>query len=368
MFTLRTMFWMVLGLVALFGAAVAGAPYLRFAPGPSAVAEANAVATSTIQTHYLACLHSNDQGFERSDFDCLAQATNVALDAGATPNLLLSSLVKPQAPDFLATNCHDVAHVVGEEVAKRYPLEKALSMCTNDCRAGCVHGAIGEGVSLLLGNDAADLEIEHRNLPKVLEIGKTFCTESGAVCHGIGHLVFMATQNITDALSACMTVGGKNNHLSCDNGAFMEAAGENSSLTYKAAPLANPNEDYGYPCNVVPLEEASACYYSQMLFQQRLFEQNKVPVQERLALAVHSCGILTGQRRSDCFSGMGQKIDFAPQILGVDAAHLCVGLAFRDQVACSKGALMRYAENQDTVGRNQFTDSLSPDIKAEINK
>src|SRR5262249_21072916 len=113
---------------------------------------------------------------------------------------------------FPAVRCHYIGHLLGQELyMSSKNAETALSQCSRQCDASCIHGAIGEAFAETLGlgspDEEKDFDLEHLSAKEITQLGKSLCT-SVDTCHAIGHALFQATKKVPDAFSNCANVAG----------------------------------------------------------------------------------------------------------------------------------------------------------------
>jgi|GEM_PF-1797325 hypothetical protein len=328
---------------------------------------------------------------------CLASTIRALLNTHTTGELL-KYVTASTSPAIVTQNCHEIAHVIGEETfAKAGDLQTALQQCTPACSRGCIHGVTAASVTATLGGPALTEDLVHAHLSSVKQLGTTYCEEMSSLCHGVGHVLFIGLQNIPAALNACDSVAQPSDKEVCYEGIFMEASGEllgsgaslavmgtntaasdmsgdmggmdmrgptaastegdgmsiASGTTTFATDIATLKNDYTYPCSVLAPQFLHACFLYLPSFQHALFKQQKVPSNEQFGLSVKACKTFLGSARSDCFEGIGFKLDTGVDSSGM-AIHtglsLCETLQNSDANSCLIGLELKYASLDEYGG------------------
>src|ERR1700722_13675312 len=71
---------------------------------------------------------------------CLQGTIGASLLTHSTGDLM-GYIIASSSPAVVTQNCHEIAHVIGEQTYKKVSnLQDALGECTNECNYGCVHG------------------------------------------------------------------------------------------------------------------------------------------------------------------------------------------------------------------------------------
>lgn len=157
----------------------------------------------------------------KTDISFLRERVQKLTRSYPTEDLMRSVYANPNS--VVGLNCHIIGHYIGGYAYKNSSsLEDTLSKCTNDCRSSCLHGALGEAVLSELGEVYAGDDIAHADSATLNQLGERYCSESTVLCHGIGHVLLIATQDYDDALEICDTFS--NRRQSCYLGVFMEGA------------------------------------------------------------------------------------------------------------------------------------------------
>ncbi|MBV9159709.1 MAG: hypothetical protein JO019_03900 [Candidatus Kaiserbacteria bacterium] len=253
------------------------------------------------------CFTTAQNGNVSADVECL-RATVISLLSRESASAVMNYITASTSPAIVRTQCHEVAHVLGEELYLKTPtLEQALGACTTACSYGCIHGVVGAAVVKELGAATLDDEdIPHEDPKVIAEIGKKYCATGSALCHAIGHILYEKYSDYPDALKVCTEIGGTNQHRDgCYQGVFMESAGEKDSLLNKT-PLAQiPGGDFAYPCDTIAPQYRNACFRYLPSFQRILYLASSTPPQARLVQSKQICETFGGKDSNTCIEFIG---------------------------------------------------------------
>ncbi len=273
-----------------------------------------------------------------------------------TPREILSlTAVNTDSKSYVLTqHCHQVAHVVGQETVKRTGnLEEALDECPSDCFNGCTHGAIGQAVLSELKQDYAEEDIAHTDISSLMQIGEKYCLQSNAICHGIGHIIYIELKDLPKSLDTCDAIAPhERGRVNCLSGAFMESFNSGLSLQFSSSILPLPAGDLAYPCSSIGASYERQCYiFLQGLLQNRFPDTDKA---ELNAINIKTCGLLTGDSRMYCFEGVG-FFNYPPTFTDSDemlTKNACVKIpAGSDRDSCIIGL------SEKAFGRGQYSDA-----------
>lgn len=240
------------------------------------------------------------------DDRCLKKSVDTLLETYSTSELM-SYIVASTAPYAIISNCHDVAHVIGQETfIKSGNMEVALNQCSGKCNYGCTHGVIAAGVAKSFGAKYLDEDIAHANLAMIEQLGAKYCFPHSLLCHPIGHVLYIKTQDIESALQSCEKIAEGTSIEPCYGGVFMEAAGGTDVFIKSATPSDRKDNDYAYPCNAVSPQYRHACFQYLPNFQKQLFAKNEVSLDAQFGIMRDVCQSFPDTKyRSDCFFGIG---------------------------------------------------------------
>lgn len=223
-------------------------------------------------------------------------------------------------------DCHTPAHDVGNYA---YVLEgaKAFQSCRAECHSGCYHGATENyfrehGTENLAENLAVICNSE---------LNPFF---SHQCVHGIGHgLTAWADYEIIKALNNCDLLTSLQS--SCYSGVFMEniigglAQQEGHFTDYLS-------DDPHFPCNAIPEEYVSACYFYQTSRMIVLLDGDFSKVTQACLEAPENSQVL-------CFSSMGRDISSASGRNAERAIELCEDSPSGNyRMACLSGAVQDF--------------------------
>lgn len=279
---------------------------------------------------------------DKPDMPCLRAEVQELLETFSVRDIV-SNLQSPNASATVSRNCHIIGHIIGGYAFTKAPsLEDAFDQCPANCRNACTHGVMGAGVVEELGETYPDDDIAHADLETIKEIGARYCARRDMLCHGIGHVLFIAAADYPTALDACDIVGtSENERQLCYAGVFMESTGV-ESLGVTESSYTLPAPDYGEPCSSIAPQFQFACFRYLPRFHDFLFARDGITdADEQLRINHASCEALQGRSRGDCFYGLGsyayrlRETDGTP----VDTRTFCERFAARDQGACILGIL-----------------------------
>ncbi len=162
--------------------------------------------------------------------------------------------------DYVRTQCHQIAHVIGRTAAKKYgDVVSAYDQGDNFCWSGYYHGVM-EGIATKMGPD------------KVIAQVDTICDSAQQkhpygfyhynCVHGLGHgIMAIKDNNLPEALKVCEKLGDQWERDSCYSGVFMEnvmsAENPDHHTDYIKA------DDAMYPCTVLDQQYKQQCYFMQ---------------------------------------------------------------------------------------------------------
>jgi hypothetical protein len=282
----------------------------------------------------------------RPEEECLKESVASLLETHTTKDLM-NYIVATTTPFTVTRYCHEVAHVIGEETfIKSGDLKTALSECSRQCEVGCIHGVIAADVAKELGGKYLTEDIAHANPAEVEELGAKYCAASGALCHAMGHVLYIGAQSIKTALGGCEKISTGSTTEACSDGVFMEASGAPAAFVQSASTTRSEFTDYAYPCDSVGAKYQFECFLYLPDFQRQL-AKNGVAATARFGIVRTACESFTNEKaRSDCFFSVGFKF-----IRGVDqndtfspaSAARCDSLSGIEQNSCVVGLSLQYA-------------------------
>ncbi len=295
-------------------------------------------------------------------FDCFATTTDPTFASKClhtTVSTLLSQMstrqvqtytVASSSPRTILDQCHPIGHILGEETYKKAGvLETALSMCSNDCRAACLHGVLGAGVLATLGENYPDEDIAHADDATIEKIGSQYCAKSTSLCHGIGHILYILNGEGSKSFSLCDRVSTGFAREACYQGVYMEKAGEEvgtkeNLFPFQTIPRRDPSDDPLYPCSGVAAKHSHACF--QFLFE---FQKPRLDTLEsvgmRVLAAKQTCESLSGRDRAYCFEGIGIQTDIFGGVTSNVASleSICRGMKeYNERASCTLGVIPRF--------------------------
>jgi hypothetical protein len=293
----------------------------------------------------MACLTQTANGANIDEI-CMQRAVQGLLSSYSATQIMsfVDGSQDPNVPPALNANCHEIGHIVGEQLVKKIgDLEGALAQCPSACNDGCTHGAVGEEVLEKLGEEYSDQDIVHAPLSRIESIGSLFCRQSGPVCHGIGHVLQIETGDFQTSLQACNDIATGGYREQCYQGVFMETFGGDSSLIFGSTTLDEAGKSLTYPCTSVASQYQPACFlYLPVLLGQRIPDQNE------LVLAASVCRSLQGSERADCFEGIGHwNVSLGNEVADPVHASTCPTTPQQDADDCLFGLSGKYENYGD---------------------
>ncbi len=291
---------------------------------------------------------------------CLRRTTAFLLDKTSVRSLM-NFIVASTSPSIILNNCHLIAHTIGQVTyTKAKSLENTLSQCTPSCNNGCVHGAVFASVADIFGDEYSGEDIAHAGVEEVQRVGAKYCTQKTGLCHGIGHVLQITTTDLERSLSACDEIASGILAEACYQGVFMEDAGQ-LSFVPKPASTIRRSADFAYPCNVINSRYRHACFRYLPDYQATLLSKND-SVEDGFMLRKKTCEKFSQPQRSDCFLGIGYKLDREFDEHGKltgKGAELCGSLGNADRRACTVGLAIRYSSFSMYDRAVQYCESIS---------
>jgi plastocyanin len=205
------------------------------------------------------------------------------------------NLKKRYAGKFDAS-AHTAMHLFGEVLYDSAGVD-GIGVCDDSFGFGCYHGFFIRAVS-------------DRGLGVVSELDQK-CVERfgelGLGCvHGIGHGIgeFFSHQKIEEQLAICGGLTWKGEFFGCAGGVFMENnfqtefAENESSVKIREVVNSNLHE----PCDKIPENFSSACYFEQAAWWDRVMESDYKKIGELCASTDST------SNKDACFLGLGNAI------------------------------------------------------------
>lgn len=172
------------------------------------------------------------------------------------------------SPAGVIGKAHDMAHLVGQLIFKKYGL-KGLPICTPAFAFGCYHGLMAvafEGKNLI-DYQKSILEAEKG----CQKLGNSENPANWSCIHGMGHGIITYRDHETkEALLDCDLLGERVRTY-CYDGVFME-------LSISAVPSFYKESDPLYPCNAINENYQTACARAQSRVMRSLFSLNTTSI------------------------------------------------------------------------------------------
>jgi hypothetical protein len=287
------------------------------------------------------CFSEGAVGSKNSGVDesCLKEKVRSLLTT-FTPRELVGYVTASTTPFAVTGYCHEAAHIIGEETFHRSKtVEDAIAQCSKKCNFGCIHGVIATAVATELGEEYVSEEMVHSDPAQIEKIGARYC--KNGLCHAVGHILYIGSQDIPDALASCERLNAGTTSESCYMGVFMEAAG--GPEVFLKTDTVRSDTNYAYPCDSVGAPYQHACFQYLTNFQRQLFAQHEVPEPEQFSIVRTVCeSVSNAKSRADCFFGIGFMFLHINTFKGIPepdprGPRQCDTLAELDQNACMVG-------------------------------
>jgi len=240
--------------------------------------------------------------------------------------------------------CHTLGHIVGRHVFKRsHDVEKSMEECGYTCDGSCIHGIAGAAFLEALDIEPVKAEEMHIDSELIHLEGRSLCATSRAVCHGIGHMLYLLHNSFREPLRTCDEIASGWSREDCYRGVFMEHAdiiSTNDFILGKSRSVELKEDDILYPCDSVTDRYLNACYRYQPRIQNRIFADSGVTdAKQRDALRREACEALSAAYgRSDCFEGIGRSLFEDALVDPQPVVEWCNNLPrVKDRAACYFG-------------------------------
>jgi len=277
---------------------------------------------------------------------CIENDVKMLLHASSTADLM-KYIIASTSPRTITNNCHTIAHQIGAATLNSSAsIEDALARCTEDCRSGCIHGAIGAEVERELGTTYPDDDIAHADTATIKRIGAPYCAKGSSLCHGIGHVLFINSQSYPQSLTACDDIGGFNKEY-CYEGTFMESLGGEESLILSSTTVQSDPRNFEYPCDTVAPQYQYACFQYIPFLQMRQLDTNaSTSDKAKITLIMSACQKLNTVARAQCIEGFTHRANLEYFTADNTVEGLCESFAtIADRDACTIGLAERYQGN-----------------------
>lgn len=238
---------------------------------------------------------------------------------------------------------HTVGHIFGDLLYQKEGI-KGIDVCDSELYWGCYHSVASQAIAM---------EGEE-GIARLTEIcNKKFGGKDSACHHGIGHGIYeYFSGDYTRSLRACTKVS--TNGESCYTGVFMEyhfpVKEKDNAFVQEVLPL-NSNKVYD-PCDKVPEEFKSSCYFELPRWWERVFERDF----QKIGLL---CSAAPEKYVKNCMEGAGEIISLVTdhndeetiltcnRLPGGLAAKTCLKSAINGFIASGKtpDKLCQYLEN-----------------------
>lgn len=250
--------------------------------------------------------------------------------------------------------CHDEAHDLGKAIfAKVKYIGTGLQVCADRCYSGCMHGVLMEAFASVQRDGHIDVELLKPKMDEVCSNEQMVSSYSPGDCaHGVGHAVmFLADDNVDEALDACKQFGTYPMKYYCATGAYMQYTLDREKEDAKTKETVYPCDSFDFP---------AACARYKLVYVAFRNVRKKLPPDA----LIEECEKMQGKFRLGCFHGLGNA--YMPLIRDkkVDVQDVCLKGDEDEQFVCIEGAMERlskYFPNrareicEDLEGKNKET-------------
>ncbi len=201
-------------------------------------------------------------GQQSADFKCWKSRYEALVMNKSPEEALASAEQESNKGGYVRTNCHQIAHVIGRQSAKKYSLNLTTTFEHGNkfCASGYYHGAM-ESITANVGPDKIRAEIS--DICKPLRDKNPYNLVHYDCAHGLGHGVMsMENYDLFKALEDCEKMADMWESESCSTGVFMEnIMSIVNNPDYKTKYLRS--DEPMYPCTAVNDRQKSPCYINQ---------------------------------------------------------------------------------------------------------
>ncbi len=194
------------------------------------------------------------------DFECWRVYFEARVQSGQTKQAFADAKKSYDEVQYVKTNCHQLAHVIGRAAGKKYgDVSKAFAEGDNWCWSGYYHGVM-ESIAGELGVDKVLADIN--SICQGVRLEREYSFFHYNCVHGLGHGIMAVLDNkLFESLESCTKLDGNWQQESCYGGAFMENVMNEINSGHKSAHLKI--DDPLYPCTVVAEKFKQQCYLMQ---------------------------------------------------------------------------------------------------------
>lgn len=240
----------------------------------------------------------NCEGERAQDFNCWQNHYNSLVVNRPTEKVFKDFRDNYASNEFVKTNCHQIAHVIGRASAKKYSsLAETYAHGDNFCWSGYYHGAI-ETIAAEIGRDkivsqinvvCADFQEDH-----------PYSFDHYNCVHGMGHgLMAVQSRELFTALKSCDEFDGTWQQNSCYSGVFMENV--MNSINPGEISKYLKTDDPFYPCTAVNDKYKEQCYLMQTSHALNILDEDYAKVFDL-------CEGLDSRYKKVCFQSLGRDI------------------------------------------------------------
>ena len=230
--------------------------------------------------------------------------------------------------------CHDEAHDLGKVIfAKVKDIGIGLQICADRCYSGCMHGVLMEAFANVQKDGHIDLETVKPKMDEVCKNERMAASYSPGDCaHGVGHaLMYLAADNISEAIDACKTFDKYPMKYYCATGAYMQYTLDKEKEDAETKEAMYPCDSFDFP---------AACARYKLVYVMFRNTRKQLPP----STLIKECEKLSGKFRLGCFHGLGNAYMVYIRDGSVKITDVCLTGTEDEQFVCIEGVIERMAK------------------------
>lgn len=230
------------------------------------------------------------------DFKCWRNHYQKLVDKKSPKVALEDARLTYQQVDYVRSNCHQLAHVIGRAGGKKYKtVDEAYAQGNDFCWSGYYHGVM-EAIATSIGNEKILTQLN--DICAGLRADRQFSMSHYNCVHGLGHgLMVIQGNELFTSLESCDKLNDKWEQSSCWGGAFMENIMSELNPDHYTKYLKD--DDNLYPCNAVDDKYKGQCFLMQTSHVLKLNGYD-------FPQAFQVCGTVADPYDKVCYTSMGR--------------------------------------------------------------
>lgn len=270
--------WWLMPILIIGGSVVAALYLLRPEPPPPAIA---------------VC-----EGANTREFKCWEQRYQQMVVQQSPKAAFADARGAYETNDYVRTDCHQIAHVIGRAAAERYgDVIAAYNEGDNFCWSGYYHGVM-ETVVKQIGFENITTKINE--ICQTAKQQQEFSFYHYNCVHGLGHgLMAIQNNDLFASLKSCNGLEGVWQQDSCYGGVFMENVMSEVNPDHKTQYFRT--DDPLYPCTAVDKTYKTQCYMMQTSHALRTVGQDYAQV-------FTLCGGVEAPYTNVCYQSLGRDV------------------------------------------------------------